>query len=1391
VIRILHVEDIQEDYILVERQLKLHSKDLQIDWAESARTALGKLAKAGYDCVLCDYQMPGMDGLQLLYKLRERGDQIPFIFLTGQGSEEIAAEALRAGADDYYTKEVGFAHYDRLINSIGRVVDAKAQRDERRRADERIKHLNLVLRAIRNVNQLITRESDIDKILDGVCESLVEMRGYDCAWIALLDEAESLTKTTGTGIGKDSTLLEKYLQAGKTASCVQQALRQPGVVARVKTDEACGECPLFDLEAEKGSMAVRLEHADKVYGVLTVSIIPELLPDQEEQLLFSEVAGDITLALHRSEIEKKHTQAEEALRKSEEWFRDLTESTSDWIWEVDVDGVYTYAGPRAKDLLGYEPDEIVGKTPFDLMPPQEAERVASAFREIVESRKPIVRLENVNLHKDGHEVMLETSGVPVFDTDGKLSAYRGVYHDITERKRSERVRESIYRISETANAAKNLQELFSSIHGIIGELMPAENFYISLYDHSSDMLSFPYFADQFDETPAPRKPGKGLTEYVLRTGRSLLATPDVFEQLVEQGEVESIGAPSIDWLGVPLRTPEETIGVLVVQTYTEGVRYGEEEEKILEFVSAQAAMAIERKQAEEEIRKSEERYSKLFEHALDGIVLADANTGEIIDCNRAAANLVERSKHDLIGQPQSILHPPDDITDGFSESFKKHLEDNEGKVLEARVITSAGKIKYVDIKANLLDLGDRKLLQGIFRDVTERKRSDEAIKEKATRLELIAQVGQSTTAILDLDELLHHAVKLIGDTFDYVNVIIMLVDGNDLVLKATTLPSIKALEDRLRLRIGSEGITGWVAGSGEPLLVPDVTQDARYYSAMDTIETKSELAVPIKLKGKAIGVLDTQSVELNAFSQADVFTLQTIANQLAVAIDNARLYEAARQEITERKRAEEALRASGEKYRRLFESNIAGVYSTSFEGNILECNEAFARMLGYDSPEEIVDVGAQELYFEDEDRERFVSQLEELREITNLEYRLKKKDGTEVWVLENSILLDDSAIQGILTDITERKLAEKALQESEEKFRELSDLLPQPIFEIDARGRYTFLNSIGYEMSGYTQEEIFKGLNPLRFFLPEDRPRLVKYFRKMLSGEEIPAGEFTILRKDGSTFPAIMHSTLIRREGKPAGIRGIIFDITRRKRAEQELKESHGQLEQRTVELEDVNTELEAFSYSVSHDLRAPLRHLSGFSQILLDGYADKLEEKGKEYLHKIIASCKQMSRLIDDLLRLSHLTRSELSIGPVDLSVLARMVASQLQVSEPERKVGFEIAEGLAAEADARLMQIVLENLLGNAWKFSVKRKKAKIEFGATEHEGKREFFVRDNGVGFDPAEADKLFVAFQRLHTGSEFKGTGIGLATVQRIVHRHGGRIRAEGEVGKGATFYFTLG
>ena len=235
-------------------------------------------------------------------------------------------------------------------------------------------------------------------------------------------------------------------------------------------------------------------------------------------------------------------------------------------------------------------------------------------------------------------------------------------------------------------------------------------------------------------------------------------------------------------------------------------------------------------------------------------------------------------------------------------------------------------------------------------------------------------------------------------------------------------------------------------------------------------------------------------------------------------------------------------------------------------------------------------------------------------------------------------------------------------------------------------------------------------------------------------------------------------------------------EIAERKRAEEAL--------------EAANKELEAFSYSVSHDLRAPLRGLDGFSQILLEDYADKLDDQGKDYLRRLRGASQRMAQLIDDLLKLSHVTRAELSLEEMDLGALAQEVAEGLRGQDPERSVRFDIAPGLTARADPRLLRVALENLLGNAWKFTGRRAEAHIEFGAAEQDGKPAYFVRDNGAGFDPAYAGKLFGAFQRLHDAHEFPGTGIGLATVQRVVHKHGGRIWAEGAVDRGATFYFTL-
>jgi light-regulated signal transduction histidine kinase (bacteriophytochrome) len=255
----------------------------------------------------------------------------------------------------------------------------------------------------------------------------------------------------------------------------------------------------------------------------------------------------------------------------------------------------------------------------------------------------------------------------------------------------------------------------------------------------------------------------------------------------------------------------------------------------------------------------------------------------------------------------------------------------------------------------------------------------------------------------------------------------------------------------------------------------------------------------------------------------------------------------------------------------------------------------------------------------------------------------------------------------------------------------------------------------------------------------------------------------------------------------PVGSRSLIYaaarDITDEKRAARELQE-------RATELEAVNSELEAFSYSVSHDLRSPLRSIDGFSQALLEDYEEKLDEEGKDYLRRVRASTQRMGELIDDMLNMSRITRSDMHREPVDLTEMAQASAAELQKSAPEREVEFVIADGLTAQGDARLLRIVMDNLLGNAWKYTSKHPRACIEFGFAQNNEQSIYFVRDDGAGFDMTYADKLFGVFQRLHKQTEFPGTGVGLATVQRIMHRHGGRVWADAQVDKGATFYFTL-
>jgi light-regulated signal transduction histidine kinase (bacteriophytochrome) len=273
--------------------------------------------------------------------------------------------------------------------------------------------------------------------------------------------------------------------------------------------------------------------------------------------------------------------------------------------------------------------------------------------------------------------------------------------------------------------------------------------------------------------------------------------------------------------------------------------------------------------------------------------------------------------------------------------------------------------------------------------------------------------------------------------------------------------------------------------------------------------------------------------------------------------------------------------------------------------------------------------------------------------------------------------------------------------------------------------------------------------------------------------------------------PVSISCGLVRdKRSKIIGVLAVARDISERKRAEEEIKRLNVDLQRRAAQLATANQELEAFSYSVSHDLRAPLRSIDGFSQAVLKHYADQLDAQGQNYLQRVCAASQRMAELIEGLQALSRVTRAELRRDPVNLSALVTAIAEELQQRQPERQVELVIAQGLETTGDARLLRAVLENLLGNAWKFTSKRNRARIEFGCAIVGGQPAYFVRDNGAGFDMSYADRLFAPFQRVHTADEFEGSGIGLATVQRIIRRHGGRIWAEGVEDRGATFYFTL-
>ncbi|TAN42533.1 MAG: PAS domain S-box protein [Nitrospirae bacterium] len=441
------------------------------------------------------------------------------------------------------------------------------------------------------------------------------------------------------------------------------------------------------------------------------------------------------------------------------------------------------------------------------------------------------------------------------------------------------------------------------------------------------------------------------------------------------------------------------------------------------------------------------------------------------------------------------------------------------------------------------------------------------------------------------------------------------------------------------------------------------------------------------------------------------------------------------QDITEAKQAEEALKRLTQRNEMILNSAGEGIYGTDIDGNIIFINPAAQEMLGFRSDELIGKSSHHTFHHTRDDGKPYPIEecplhrsIKEGKSNRRQDEVFWTKNGKMFYVEHiNTPLVENSGVVGAV--VVFRDITGRKL--AEEEIRKLNEQLEQRV-----QNRTADLNKKGSE-------------------LLESQKALMNIVEDLNNANE-----------------------------------KLNFEIELRKMGQETLEALNKELVRQKAALEEANHELEAFSYSVSHDLRAPLRAVDGFSLAVLEDYEDKLDDTGRNYLNRIRAASQRMSQLIDDILGLSRLGRSEMSIDTVNLSELANAVADELQKADPERRVEVIIQEGMTAKGDRRLLHIALENLFNNAWKFTSANPRAKVEFGAEEADGGPVYYVKDNGVGFDTAYAAKLFSPFQRLHTNEEFPGTGIGLTTVKRIILRHGGRIWAESVTGKGAVFYFSL-
>ncbi len=1045
---------------------------------------------------------------------------------------------------------------------------------------------------------------------------------------------------------------------------------------------------------------------------------------------------------------------EKAIQQSEAKYRTLFEAANDAIFLMDFD-IFIDCNSKTLKMYGCTREQIIGKTPYYFSPDVQPDGKNSKEKALVKitaayNHQP-QSFEWEHTRYDGTLFNAEVS-LNAVNIDGK-DYIQAMVRDITDRKLAEakiKDSEETYR-----NLFQNAQVGLFRTRISDGKIL-----------ESNEQLARMFGYDNREEF---------IAEYVTSFNYVDPGTRErMLEEIKRNGYVKNFEAHfyrkdhTSFWVKYSAK-------IYVDKGWIEGV----------------AEDITEQKQTEEALRKSEAQYRCLHESMTDSFVQTTMS-GEIVEVNRSYCDMLGYNNEEI-----KLLKYQDITPERWHEFEQKIVEEQVlplgySNVYEKEYIKKDGTVFPVELRTYLLqdNSGNPSGMWAIVRDITERKKTEIKIKKQSELLQSVFDNIPVMIAYFDeRGKILfanHELIEKLGWSFK---------EWQTENILAKCYPEPADLKEAIDFMINKPG--GW----------KDFKTTTKYGTVLDTAWTN--ILLP---DGRSMGI---------------------------------------GQDITERKRSEMALRESELKLKNIFEHSTNVFYSHDTNHILHYLSPQIKKILGYEVQEALInwteltsDNPVNDIGFQ-----KTVKAIETGEAQEPYELELIHKNGKKVWVdvreapvVENGNTI---AIVGSLTDITERKLAELANKQAEEEIKQINEdlrtinrIILTSASALDLKALFDIvmdeaIHVVGLEGGticlidpddtfklaverGASQETIedltqnkvkvgdylcgncAKDCKPLILQTKED---VLEYAtREVLRGEDIrfhAAFPFVVAEKCVGVLCVFTRTDLKPSERSLKLLESIVAQTAvaiENARLFEEVNKYTLQLEEivseRTAELLSANKELEAFSYSVSHDLRAPLRAIDGFSLALLEDYLNKLDDEGKHYLQRIRNGATEMAQLIEDLLNLSRITRRELIRGTVDISKIVKSISDKLIESESGRKVTFSITDNIRVEGDNQLLKIALENLLNNAWKFTGKKKNAKIEFGVWEKEGKTVYYIKDNGVGFDMKYADKLFSPFQRLHKKEDYPGTGIGLATVKRIISKHSGSIWAESELGKGATFFFTV-